>query len=144
MRIIFILILMIFSFNVSSHEGATGIIKERMDNFKSSQKKLKQIKNSLNKPDFETIQNLSKELENWGSEMVNFFPKDSMASVSNKSQASNDIWNNFDQFKQLAYNFEKASNNLHQISKNKDSQNLKEAFYKLAGTCSACHKSFKN
>ena len=73
MRSIFILIFTIFSFNVLSHEGATGIIKERMDNFKSSQKKLKQIKNSLNKPDFETIQNLSKELENWGSEMVNFF-----------------------------------------------------------------------
>ncbi len=145
MKLIFCLILIFgFYYNSFAHEGATGIIAQRMEGFKNAQKNLKSIKQSLKTSDYKNIEILSKQLELWGSQMIEFFPAGSEASISNKSEASSDIWKNFEKFKELSKNFELASKKLGVLSQSKNDEEIKEGFNQLANTCSSCHKLFKN
>jgi len=45
-----------------AHQGATGIIKQRMDAFKTSQQQLKSIVAAARAEDFDTIENLAESL----------------------------------------------------------------------------------
>ena len=60
-----------------AHEGATGVVKDRMDRFKASKESVKQLKKSLKTRDWSVIQQEAKDLQNWASEMSNFFPEGS-------------------------------------------------------------------
>ena len=42
--------------SVFAHEGATGVVKERMDRFKASKESVKQIKRALKTEDWSVIQ----------------------------------------------------------------------------------------
>ena len=56
-----------------AHEGATGVIKERMDKFKMSKKMMKTIHRSIQNEDFETIGKSGITLLKWSKEMINYF-----------------------------------------------------------------------
>ncbi len=57
-----------------AHEGATGIVKDRMGKFKESQLILKLMIKSAKVDDFEKIADMSSALHQWGSEMTDYFP----------------------------------------------------------------------
>ena len=59
-----------------AHEGATGIIKERMERFKENKEGMKVIKGNLGK-DITVIIQKASEIETWANEMANFFPEGS-------------------------------------------------------------------
>ena len=48
-----------------AHSGATGIVKERMDMFKRSQKNLKAIKSHIRDEDYGSIAKLADEIREW-------------------------------------------------------------------------------
>ena len=56
-----------------AHEGATGIIKERMERFKENKEGMKTIKENLGK-DTAVIAQKASEIETWANEMVEFLP----------------------------------------------------------------------
>ena len=60
----------LLSVSALAHKGATGIIKERMDNFKASQKALKQISAAFKRNDFEAIVPLANQIKNWAEIML--------------------------------------------------------------------------
>ena len=127
-----------FSF---AHEGATGIIKERMDKFKESKAIMREINKSFANKDFKKIQNGAIKLNKWGLEMGNFFPE---GSNTFPSEANENIWLEPDQFKLAIDNFAKASKSLLKISQDKDLDKTIQAFRTVAGTCKGCHKKFRN
>ena len=124
-----------------AHEGATGIIKERMDKFKMSKKMMQTIHRSIQNEDFETIGKSGITLLKWSKEMINYFPK---GSDEAPSESSRDIWLDPEGFKKAVNNFEIASLKLINISKEKDFEKTVDSFRSLAGTCKGCHQKFRN
>ena len=124
-----------------AHEGATGVIKERMDKFKMSKKMMKTIHRSIQNEDFETIGKLGVTLLKWSKEMINYFPEGSEVAPS---EASGDIWLDPEGFKKAVNNFELASLKLINKSKEKDFDMTVETFRSLARTCKGCHQKFRN
>ena len=95
-----------FSVSAFAHKGATGIVKERMDNFKASQMALKQIFAASKRNDFEAIVPLANQIKNWAEIMQTKF---SSGSDGPPSEAAPAIWIDFEGFKSAAKeNFEAA------------------------------------
>ena len=60
-----------------AHQGATGIVKERMDAFKASQQHLKSIIAAAKADEFDKVEKLARQLAEWGRAMPEYFPADS-------------------------------------------------------------------
>ena len=138
---------LILFFNIFSltqlyaHEGAKGIIKERMDKFKISKNLMKKINKGLQNDDFLTIEKSAQTLLKWSKEMPNYFPE---GSDTPPSEASSDIWLDPEGFKKAIKNFELASLQLITQSQNKDFDMTVNSFRSLAKTCKGCHQKFRN
>ena len=124
-----------------AHEGATGVIKERMDKFKMSKKMMQTIHRSIQNEDFETIGKSGITLLKWSKEMISYFPKGSDVAPS---EASGDIWLDPEGFKKAVNNFELASLKLVDNSREKNFDKTVVAFRDLARTCKGCHQKFRN
>ena len=142
----FVLILFLISFPFFSHsyEGATGIVKERMDKFQESKNLMRTINKSLSDNNFDIIRQSAEKLNKWAIEMHKYFPKGSEANSSNKSQASDNIWSDPEGFKKAIKTFEKASAKLIKISKNKNIDDTASSFREVAASCKGCHQKFRN
>tara|TARA_Y100001935_G_C17124284_1_gene417335 strand:- start:305 stop:748 length:444 start_codon:yes stop_codon:yes gene_type:complete len=143
-KFVLILFLISFPFFSYSNEGATGIIKERMEKFQESKNLMRTINKSLSDNNFDIISQSAEKLNQWASEMHKYFPKGSEASASNKSQASGDIWSDPEGFKKAVKKFEIASAKLIKISQNKNIDDTVSSFREVAGSCKGCHQKFRN
>jgi cytochrome c556 len=123
-----------------AHEGATGVIKERMDRFKQNKEAMKKIKGNLS-DDAALIAQKASEIEAWANEMVNFFPEGSNQAPS---EALPIIWKEFDRFTELANANAKAAANLKTLAQSgADTNTLINGFKALGKTCKDCHNDFK-
>ena len=139
--ILIITFLLSFTTISFSHEGATGIVKERMEKFKASISIMRQINKSFDNKDFSIIKKGASKLKKWGLEMENFFPN---GSNTLPSEANENIWLESEKFKVAIENFTQASANLIKITDEKDLDKTIAAFRSLADTCKGCHKKFRN
>ena len=123
-----------------AHEGAEGVVKERMDRFKENKEAMKAIKGNL-AGDTAVIAQKASEIEAWAKEMVNFFPE---GSTQPPSEALPAIWKEFDRFTDLARANEKAAANLKNLAQSRaDTSALSGAFRSLGKTCKDCHNDYK-
>ena len=137
-----ILFLNIFSFTqLYAHEGAKGIIKERMDKFKMSKSLMKKINKGLQNDNFIIIEKSAQTLLDWSKEMSNYFPE---GSDTPPSEASSDIWLDPEGFKIAIKNFELASLELITQSQSENFDMTVNSFRNLAQTCKGCHQKFRN
>ena len=133
-------ITLILSASVLAHTGATGIIKERMDLFARSKDNLKAIKSHLGASDLKSVVPLAKEIKDWAIKMPEYFPK---GSDGKPSEASPEIWLNFEAFKKSAIANRDAANKLMSSAAEGDKGATIKAFKATASTCKSCHKSFR-
>ena len=143
-KFVLILFLISFPFFSYSNEGATGIVKERMDKFQESKNLMRTINKNLSGNNFNVITQSAEKLNKWANKMHEFFPKGSEASTSNKSQASDNIWSDPKGFKKAIKTFENASAKLIKISKNKNIDDTVSSFREVAASCKGCHQKFRN
>ena len=123
-----------------AHEGAEGVIKERMDRFKQNKEAMKAIKGNLS-GDATVIAQKASEIEAWAKEIVNFFPEGSNQSPSEALPA---IWKEFDRFTELANANAKAAGNLKTLAQSgADTNALTNGFKALGKTCKDCHNDYK-
>jgi cytochrome c556 len=123
-----------------AHEGAEGVVKERMDRFKKNKKAMKAIKGNLT-GDTAIIAQKASGIEAWAKDMVNFFPE---GSTQPPSEALPAIWKEFDRFTDLARANEKAAANLKNLAQSgADTSALSGAFRSLGKTCKDCHNDYK-
>ena len=123
-----------------AHDGAEGVVKERMDRFKENKKAMKAIKGNL-AGDTAVIAQKASEIEAWAKDMVNFFPE---GSTQPPSEALPAIWKEFDRFIDLARANEKAAANLKNLAQSgADTSALSGAFRSLGKTCKDCHNDYK-
>lgn len=124
-----------------AHEGAKGVVKERMDKFKMSKTMMKQINVGLRENDFENIEISAQKLLSWSKEMSKYFPE---GSDVYPSEASKNIWLDPNGFSKAIKNFEEASLDLVNQAQAENSEASIQAFRNLANTCKGCHQKFRN
>lgn len=139
-RTIGVFILVSLSSISLAHEGATGIIKERMERFKENKEGMKAIKGNLAK-DPTVIAQKASDIETWANEMVDFFPEGSNQAPS---EALSAIWANFEDFTAKAVANAKAASDLKTLSQSGANQSaLNKGFKALGKTCKDCHNDYK-
>jgi cytochrome c556 len=125
---------------LSAHDGATGIVKERMDNFKATQGHLKAIGGLMRSGDYAEIINHAEQMKSWADQIPDFFP---VGSDGAPSAAKPRIWEDFDGFKAAAQTHATATQGIIDAANAKDMTALTAAFRATADTCGGCHKVFK-
>jgi cytochrome c556 len=123
-----------------AHQGATGIVKERMDAFKASQRQLKSIIAAAKTDDFEQVEKLASQLAEWGRVMPEYFPADS---ASPPSEAAPAIWQDFSGFQAAANRFTLASEKLAKAGAEEDKERIFTAIEAVAGSCKSCHSAYR-
>ena len=72
-KFVLILFLISFPFFSYSNDGATGIVKERMDKFQESKNLIRTINKSLSDNNFDIIRQSAKKLNKWANDMHEYF-----------------------------------------------------------------------
>jgi cytochrome c556 len=125
---------------LSAHDGATGIVKERMDNFKATQGHLKAIGGLMRSQDYAAIIEHAEQIKAWADKMPEYFPAGSGGAPS---AAKARIWEDFDGFKAAAQTHATATQGIIDAAQAEDMTALTAAFRATADTCGGCHKFFK-
>lgn len=143
-----------------AHQKAIGIVKERMDGMMVLGQSMKTIAKTIKseKPNAHAIEQAAANLKaHSGKAMFDRFPK---GSTEHPSEASNTIWQNWDQFTALAMRLETLAQGLSAAASNPVSGNAPraptdltiavmtamapdEVFTLIGQTCAACHKDFR-
>ncbi len=130
-----------FSASSYAHKDATGIVKERMDLFKKSQQDIKALYSSIRSGELEDIKTNAVALATWGAVMPDYFPKGSGGGVS---EASAEIWKDFEGFKNAAKTFELAALSVVDAVDQDNNEALIAAAKSTSNSCKSCHRKFRN
>ena len=127
-------------FSMQAHEGASGIVKQRMDRFKASRKQLKAIVTSAKENNFIEIEKQADLLVQWAAEMVTYFPEGSDGGVS---EAAPSIWTDFEGFKVKAADFSERSEQLLDAARQASLPAVMKSVEQLGQSCKSCHQTFR-
>lgn len=127
-----------------AHEGATGIVKERMEAMKDISDRMKSIAKMIKGEeafDAERLTKFATEIGTHGGEaMIAKFPEDS---IHGPSEAIPAIWEDWDEFKKLAFDLSLKSESLAaETTLNPEARPI-DAFNALAKNCKSCHDDFR-
>lgn len=123
-----------------AHSGATGIVKERMDQFEDSKASMKLLKKAVRANDFGAIANEAMAIQRWAVQLTDYFPKNSN---QHPSEALDRIWQEFEKFEARADSQVEASARLHQAGINRDAKGAANALSDLAQACKGCHDDYR-
>ena len=125
-----------------AHEGATGVVKERMDLMKGQAKQMKLIGDmAKGKKKFDAAKAAAAahDLGATTKNIPDLFPE---GSNKHPSEALDAVWKEWDRFKGDAHDAEAAANAL-ETALQASGQDWKAAFKKMTDACKACHESFR-
>ena len=125
---------------IAAHANATGVVKERMDNFKAARGHLKAISRLLGSAEFDEIANRASAMRDWGAAMPAAFPEGSGGAPSDAAPA---IWSDNTGFLAAASDHVGALDELIAAAEVGDAGAVGAAFKAVAGTCKACHMKYR-
>lgn len=125
---------------LSAHQGATGIVKERMDAFAKSRDQMKQMRRALQNNQFEKIADISADMQSWAKEIVNAFPDGSQIAPS---EAADSIWTDKDGFANAAKHYESSLIQLNEAALTYDRDAVVTAYSAVGQACKSCHRSYR-
>lgn len=132
------------SLKTIAHDGATGIVKERMVAMKSIRDRLKSVAAMIKGEEpfnSEKLATLADEIgAHGGDSMIKKFPK---GSIHGPSEALPAIWEDWEEFRRLAFKLSKTSDDLANAAITSPNRPPVEAFKALASTCKSCHDDFR-
>jgi len=133
-----------------AHDGATGIVKERMDfmsNLGAAMKSLSKIVKGRIEFDRDKVRELTGQLgKHSGTNLTKLFPK---GSLDMPTAAIPEIWKDWDKFKTHAQDLSIRAAEMSDISRDtsiqpdKRTDAMTKAFKRIARTCSGCHRDFR-
>jgi cytochrome c556 len=126
-----------------AHEGATGVVKERMDLMKGQQKDMKLIGDmSKGKTKFDAAKAAAaaRNLGETTKKIPDLFPE---GSGGHPSEALDAIWKDWDGFTGNAKDAEAAANEL-AATLDGGTGDWKAGFKKLTEVCKSCHQDFRS
>ena len=117
---------------------AADLVETRKANFRQNVTILKAIRGQIGAEDWQGIEAGAQKIADWAEKMPEFFP----ASAPSRG-ALPAIWENFDDFKNLAMNNHKAALALKDAALSQDSVAVRGAVGALGATCKSCHSSYQ-
>ena len=112
-----------------------------MDLFKKSQQDIKALYASIRSDELGDIRTSAVALAQWGAVMPDYFPEGSGGGVS---EASSEIWKNFDGFKDAAKTFELAALSVVAAVDQGDKGAIISTAKSVGDSCKSCHRKFRN
>ena len=123
-----------------AHEGATGIVKERMDSFAEARGQMKQTRGAIGEPDFDAITDISAKMQIWADKMANYFPE---GSDQPPSEAAPTIWSDPDGFAAKICAYQQSIEALNAAALSDDRDSTIQAFGALGQSCKNCHQTYR-
>jgi cytochrome c556 len=126
-----------------AHEGATGVVKERMDLMKGQQKQMKLIGDmAKGKTPFDAAKAAAaaRDLGTTTKKIPDLFPE---GTSGHPSEALDAIWKDWDRFTGSAKDAEAAANELASSLDGAGGQDWKPAFQKITDAYKSCHQDFR-
>jgi cytochrome c556 len=128
---------------VLAHEGATGIVKERMDSMKvmgdASKAIVDMIRGKTTYSD-EAVAEYAATINQHSKYITDHYPPGSLQDVS---EALPVIWERWDEFEKLAQQLESSSAALIETAQNSDQKAVRAQFAKVAKSCKGCHEDYR-
>ena len=127
----------------AGHEGAVGIVKERMDLMQSINRAVKSIRAMVRGKtpiDMEKLAFAARSIGNQGEFLPFMFPVEGNREFS---RASPKVWEDPDGFRMSASNLVKAAKAVEEAARDSKESEVKSAFRLLAKTCGSCHKEYR-
>lgn len=126
-----------------AHEGATGVVKERMDLMKRQQDDMKLIGNmAKGKTPFDATKaaEAARDIGVTAKKIHELFPE---GSGGGKSDALPSVWEQWDDFTAKADDLARGANTLASSLDDAPPQDWKAAFQKVSDACKSCHQDFR-
>lgn len=127
-----------------AHQGAKGVVKERMEIMTAISKNLKIAVQMLRKKipfDAQAISKVSTSIAEHARQIPKLFPE---GSGGKPSEVRPRVWKEWDEFVKMSKNMEKYAEELSAKSRSaKSLADLKPEFKKLITTCRSCHAKFR-
>lgn len=141
--LLILIILMSFMNQSFAHQGATGVVKERMDLMSAIGKDMKEVKKMLKGEsayDKEQMSLRILSIQKSAHKVNQLFPK---GSLKHPSEAKRSIWKNWDEFTGITEKLIRDSTKLSQVAETDDKRKIMKQFVTVAKNCRSCHKSFR-
>ena len=141
--IILIASVIFWSLNVNAHEGATGVVKERMTYMKGIKENMKSIKQMVTDNesyDSTRIKQNIAEARNVSSNVVKLFPP---GSTQHPSEALPGIWESWQEFEQLFNKMDARLGLLEHALPEGNMRLIKTRLKDVSQTCKSCHDKFR-
>jgi cytochrome c556 len=126
-----------------AHEGATGVVKERMDLMKRQQKDMKRIGDmAKGKTPFDAAKaaEAARDVSVTAKKIHELFPE---GSAGGHSEALDSIWKEWDRFVGNADELETVATELASTLETPAGEDWKAAFQKVTDACKSCHEDFR-
>lgn len=126
-----------------AHEGATGIVKTRMDAMKAAADALKPVgamAKGKRPYDASKVAEAARVVHEHAQKIPELFPPDT---ASKESEARDLIWTDWADFKTKAHDLEVASDALTSVAQAGSGDTWKPAFTKVMKTCKSCHERYR-
>tara|TARA_E500000318_G_scaffold42924_1_gene40949 strand:- start:2099 stop:2548 length:450 start_codon:yes stop_codon:yes gene_type:complete len=133
------------SISAIAHEGATGVVKERMDGMKSIGQQVKimvpMLKGTLPYDPAKVAESAGIIESHAGENFTKLFPEDS---DGHPSEALPTIWDDWSKFNDIASDLQSRANALKMVAANGGSEgDFKGALGNMLQTCKSCHSNFR-
>ena len=129
---------------LSAHEGATGVVKERMDAMKAMGDNMKRMGAMVKGKQAFEIQAFvegAAVVSEHSPHIPMLFPE---GSGSGKSEALPKLWQQWDRFEKLAVDTSKEADKLGELAASgADEKALKRQFVMLGKSCKSCHTDYR-
>ena len=135
---------LLVSFSANAHQGAAGVVKERMDEMSKMKKANKQLSKLVrsSEADYLLIANLANQIAASNAATLELFPE---GSLSKASEAKPSIWLNWEHFTQLVNKSERAALDLAAAATAQvPATDLKKQLELLSKTCKSCHRKYRS
>ena len=130
----------------TGHEGATGVVKERMQSMKSMARAGKQLaRMARGRTPFDPVQaqRLLAELDRHAERIPGYFPDTVHSRRGSDTEAAPDIWSKPAAFEGLARKLSRESRALSAWLQANGEQEFAAWFKAVSDTCRGCHKQFR-
>jgi cytochrome c556 len=136
-------VLALFATLALAHEGATGVVKERMDLMKGQQEDMKLLGDmAKGKVPFEAAKAAAaaRDLNTTAKKIADLFPEGSNGHPSDALPA---IWKDWDRFKGNANDLETSADALAASLDGAGDKDWKAALRQVTDVCKSCHEDFR-
>ena len=138
-----VLLVGLFSAEVISHSGTTNeLVKARMASMKviaANMKSLSKVSRGRDQFDVNEVRNMLTEIESNAAQTPILFE---VNATDPTSEAASEIWENFQDFADIAFALESTAKSL--ISTVESVDDLAVAVQSLGKTCKSCHSKYRN